>query len=91
MGVRDGIAPLAEKVRISLFAFLGRLYNHERQYGFSEVTGTERMRRFVRVPYIEEEIYRGGVRKMGVGMTDAMAYHYACRPVRRSQWERING
>ena len=89
MGVRDGIAPLAERVRISLFAFLGRLYNHERQYGFSEVTGTERMRTFVRVPYIEEEIYRGYV-PTACGFTDAMVYHYACRPVRRSQWERID-
>ena len=90
LGVSDCIKSLAEKVQISLFAFLGRLYNHERQYGFSEVTGAERMRTYVRVPYIEEEIYRGDVRKEGCGFTDAMAYHYACRPVRRSQWERID-
>ena len=89
LGVMQGIEPLAERVSISLFAFLHKLYNHGKQYGFSELTGAERMRTYVRVPYIEEEIYRGSVRREGCGITDVMAYRYACRPVRRSQWERI--
>ena len=89
LGVSEGIVPLAKRVRISLFAFLHKLYNHGKQCGFSEITGTERMRTFVRVPYIEEEIYRGHVPRGG-GFTGSMAYHYACRPVRRSQWERID-
>lgn len=89
LGVSEGIVPLAERVRISLFAFLHKLYNHGKQCGFSEITGTERMRTFVRVPYIEEEIYRGHV-PTGGGFTGSMVYHYANRPVRRSQWERID-
>ena len=80
---------LSEKVRFSLFSFLYKLYNHG-AYGFAEVENLpEGMRTQINVPYIEEEIYRGHI-KTGGTWTGAKTFLHACRPVRRSQWERID-
>ena len=79
--------PLGEKVRISLFSFLHKLYNHGR-YGFAEVNNLpDGIRTQINVPYIEEEIYRGNNRVNG--MAQGMVFSYGCRPLLRSQWERI--
>ena len=91
LNIAEGIVhSLSENVRISLFSFLYKLYNHG-AYGFAEVENLpEKMRTQINVPYIEEEIYRGNICEEEYGISGVMHYRHGCRPVRRSQWERID-